>query len=277
MMMALIRLLIRLTFLFLVLGITTAIALVLLLLDRLTGRRHNRLPLARTCFLACCRCLGIRITETGSPPDGPALLLSNHISWTDIPVLGGLSEIRFLSKAEVAGWPLVGWLARQAGTLFIRRGNGEAAQRRDEIANTLKAGHSVLVFPEGTTSSGLTVLPFFPRLIGAAATAGVPVVPVSIAYLRDGEPCHITPFIGDGEFHWHALRLLAAPAPEVRVTWHPAMEAPPDISPRELSEQVRAVIVEGLRQSHQPADSSGSPAATSSSVASRTEMISRSK
>ncbi len=275
--MALVRLLIRLTFLILVLGTTSAIALLLLLTDRLTGRKHNRSPLARKCFMACCRCLGIRVTEAGSPPDGPALLLSNHISWTDIPVLGGLTEVRFLSKAEVARWPVVGWLARQAGTLFIRRGSGEAAQRRDEIADTLKAGQSVLVFPEGTTSSGLTVLPFFPRLIGAAATADVPVVPVSIAYLRDGDPCHITPFIGDDEFHFHLFRLLAAPAPEVRVTWHPAMDSPPDISPRELSEQVRAVIVEGLRQSHQAYGSSGSPAATSSSVASRTEMISRSK
>ncbi|WP_372972341.1 lysophospholipid acyltransferase family protein [Marinobacter sp.] len=275
--MAVARLLIRLTFLLLVLGATTAITLLLLLMDRLTGRRHNRSPLARACFLACCRCLGIRITERGSPPEGPVLLLSNHISWTDIPVLGGLMEIRFLSKAEVADWPLVGWLARQAGTLFIRRGSGEAAQRREDITRTLQAGQSVLVFPEGTTSSGLTVLPFFPRLIGAATAAEVPVVPVSIAYLREGEPCHVAPFIGDDEFHHHLLRLLSARAPEVRVTWHPPMTAAAGASARELSDRVREVILEGLRQSHHTPGVSGCPAATSSSVASRADMISRSK
>lgn len=275
--MAAVRLLIRLTFLLLVLSVTTAIALLLLLVDRLTGRRHSRSSIARACFLACCRCLGIRISETGRPPEEPALLLSNHISWTDIPVLGGLMEIRFLSKAEVARWPLVGWLARQAGTLFIRRGSGEATQRRDDITRTLQAGQSVLVFPEGTTSAGLTVLPFFPRLIGAAGAAGVPVVPVSIAYLREGEPCHIAPFIGNDEFHHHLLRLLSAPAPEVRVTWHPAIMPATGASARELSDQVREIILEGLRQSLQASGTSGCPAATSSSVASRTEMISRSK
>lgn len=275
--MAAVRLLFRLTLLLLVLGITTAIALVLLLADGLTGRQHSRSPLARACFLACCRCLGIRISEQGTMPEGPVLLLSNHISWTDIPVLGSLMDIRFLSKAEVARWPLVGWLARQAGTLFIRRGGGEAAQRRDDITRTLRAGQSVLIFPEGTTSSGLTVLPFFPRLIGAASTAGVPVVPVSIAYLRDGEPCHIAPFIGDDAFHHHLLRLMAAPAPEVRIIWHAPVTAAPDESARELSNRVRDIIAEGLRRCHQGAGVSGCPAATSSSVASRTEMISRSK
>lgn len=275
--MAAVRLLLRLTFLLLVLAMTTTGALLLLLADRLTGRRHSRSPLARACFLACCRCLGIRIREQGTGPRGPVLLLSNHISWTDIPVLGALMEIRFLSKAEVARWPLVGWLARQAGTMFIRRGGGEAAQRRNDIASILEAGESVLIFPEGTTSPGLTVQPFFPRLIGAASTAGVPVVPVSIAYLRDGEPCHIAPFIGDDAFHHHLLRILAAPAPEVRVVWHEPVYPAPGESARQLSNRVREVIAEGLRRCHQDAGVSGCPAASSSSVASRTEMISRSK
>ncbi|SFR74737.1 hypothetical protein SAMN05216203_2725 [Marinobacter daqiaonensis] len=135
----------------------------------------------------------------------------------------------------------------------------------------------LLVQLEGTTSAGLTVLPFFPRLIGAAGSAGVPIVPVSLAYLRGSDPCHISPFIGDDEFHHHLFRLLAAPAPEVRVTWHEAVTPGPGESARELSNRVRDVIVEGLRRSHQSAGVSGCPAATSSSVASRASMISRSK
>lgn len=275
--MAALRLLIRLPLLILVLSVTAVVALLFLLADLVTRRRHDRTPVAQICFRGCCRCLGIRIREHGPAPQAPALLISNHISWTDIPVLGGLTQIRFLSKAEVAQWPLVGWLAQQAGTLFIRRGGGEAAERRGEIRETLEAGQSVLIFPEGTTSAGLTVLSFFPRLIGAATAADVAIVPVSIAYVRDGEPCHISPFIGDDEFHHHLIRLLAAPAPEVRVIWHQPVTPLSDESARDLSNRVREIIVEGLRGSHQEAGVRGCPAATSSSVASRADMMSRSK
>ena len=275
--MAALRLLIRLPLLILILSITAIIAILFLVADLVTGQRFNRSPVARVCFKSCCRCIGVRIHESGPLPRGPALLLSNHISWTDIPVLGGLMKVRFLSKAEVGNWPLVGWLARQAGTLFIKRGSGEAAEKRDDIRRTLEAGESVLIFPEGTTSAGLTVLPFFPRLIGAATAEDVPIVPVSIAYLREGDPCHIAPFIGDDEFHHHLMRMLAAPAPSAHVTWHQPVVPQPGESARDLSNRVRDVIVEGLRHSHQEAGVRGCPAATSSSVASRTEMISRSK
>jgi 1-acyl-sn-glycerol-3-phosphate acyltransferase len=275
--MAALRLLFRLPLLVVVLVVTALVALLFLLVEGATRRRLDRTPVAQICFLCCYRCLGLRIRQTGTAPQGPALLVSNHISWSDIPVLGGLTRIRFLSKAEVAQWPLVGWLARQAGTLFIRRGGGEASQRRNDIRETLEAGQSVLIFPEGTTSAGLTVLSFFPRLMGAATAADVPIVPVSIAYLREGAPCHVSPFIGDDEFHHHLVRMLSAPAPEVQVTWHQPVVPHPGESSRDLSNRVRDIIVEGLRLAHQEAGVSGSPAATSSSVASRAEMISRSK
>ncbi|MFC4259515.1 lysophospholipid acyltransferase family protein [Marinobacter lacisalsi] len=275
--MAALRLAFRLPLLMLVLSVTALVALLFLLAEGVTRRRYDRTRLAQLCFVCCYRCLGLRIRQTGPTPRSPALLVSNHISWSDIPVLGGLTQTRFLSKAEVARWPLVGWLARQAGTLFIRRGGGEAAQRRNDIRETLEAGQSVLIFPEGTTSAGLTVLPFFPRLIGAATAAGAPIVPVSIAYVREDDPCHVAPFIGDDEFTHHLIRMLAAPAPEVRVTWHQPVAPLPGESARDLSNRVREVIVEGLRRSHQEAGVRGAPAATSSSVASRAEMISRSK
>lgn len=275
--MAALRLLFRLPIIVLVLALTTVIAILFLLVDLVTRRRHNRSSVARFCFMSISRCLGIHVTTTGEAPESPALLISNHISWTDIPVLGGLTEIRFLSKAEVGKWPLVGWLARQAGTLFISRGSGEATQRRQDITQALACGQSVLIFPEGTTSAGLTVLPFFPRLIGAATAASVPIVPVSIAYVRDGAPCHLSPFIGDDEFPQHLFRMLTASAPEVRVSWHQPVVAEPGETARDLSNRVREVIIEGLRRSHQDEGANGCPAATSSSVASRAEIMSRSK
>ena len=139
------------------LAATTALAASLLLAETVTGKVVDRTPWSRFCFRWACRCLGLRIRQHGAPCQDNALLVCNHISWSDIPVLGSLQPIRFLSKAEVSRWPLIGWLARQAGTLFIVRGGGQARKVRRQIADTLSAGETVLVFPEGTTSAGLTV------------------------------------------------------------------------------------------------------------------------
>lgn len=275
--MAPVRLLVKSLLFLVVVLITTLTASALVIGDRLTGRNLNRTPVAQALFRACVRCIGFRLQVDGERPQGPALYLSNHISWTDIPVLGSLWPLRFLSKAEVARWPVIGWLARQGGTLFIQRGSGEAAARRNEIADTLRQGESVLIFPEGTTSAGHTVLPFFPRLIGAATNAGVPIVPVSIAYLRNGDPCQVSPFIGDDGFHQHVPRLLRARGADVRVICHPPVEPVEGESARELSNRVREAIAEGLRRALQDTDGKALPADTSSSEASRTAMISRSK
>ncbi|WP_339799760.1 lysophospholipid acyltransferase family protein [uncultured Marinobacter sp.] len=275
--MAPVRLLIRSVMFFVFLLATALIAVAIAVTERITGRSLPRAAIAQSCFRAYVRCLGLRVTVSGQQQAGPALYLSNHISWTDIPVLGSLWPLRFLSKAEVASWPVIGWLSRQAGTLYIRRGGGEAAAKRQDIAAALRDGESVLIFPEGTTSSGLTVLPFFPRLIGAAINAGVPIVPVSIAYLRNGEPCHLSPFIGDDGFHQHAPRIMAAPGPEVRVICHPAVVPLAGESTRDLSNRVREVILQGLKTTLQDAGVKGLPAASSSSDACRTAMMSRSK
>lgn len=81
--------------------------------------------------------------------------------------------MRFLSKAEVGQWPVIGWLARQAGTLFIKRGGGQARAIKASIAQCLQAGESVMVYPEGTTSTGVAVLPMHGLLMSAAHLAGV--------------------------------------------------------------------------------------------------------
>ena len=98
--------------------------------------------------------LGVTVTVAGHRPVPPALLASNHVSWLDIVVLGGLTHTDFLSKYEVRGWPVIGWLSARAGTLFIRRGSGEAASISEQIAERLrgdvasfdiKAGKKVIV------------------------------------------------------------------------------------------------------------------------------------
>ncbi|MGF6393287.1 lysophospholipid acyltransferase family protein [Pseudomonas plecoglossicida] len=151
----------------------------------------------------------------GELPQRPMLWVSNHVSWTDIPLLGMLLPLSFLSKAEVRHWPLAGWLAEKAGTLFIRRGGGDGQRLREQIAQQLGQARPLLIFPEGTTTDGRQLRTFHGRLLAGAIDRGMAVQPVAIQYLRGGEPDPIAPFIGDDDLVSHLLRLFAEPRSEV--------------------------------------------------------------
>jgi 1-acyl-sn-glycerol-3-phosphate acyltransferase len=136
----------------------------------------------RAWHAALCRAHGLDVVAHGQPLPG-ALYACNHVSWLDIPVLGSLIEgSRFLSKSEVSRWPLVGLLARRAGTLFITRGQGQHEASR-QIAEALREGHGVILFAEGTTTDGLSLRRFHPRLLQAAVETGTPIQPVALRYL----------------------------------------------------------------------------------------------
>ena len=122
--------------------------------------------------------------QAGHAPLQHALIVSNHISWLDIFVINSLHPCRFVAKAEIRAWPVVGWLAAQAGTVFIARGN-----RRDlrhifqGLVDALGQRQRVAFFPEGTTASQGRLLPFHANLFEAAIDAGAAVQPVALAYL----------------------------------------------------------------------------------------------
>lgn len=244
------RLTLRLSLFTLSMTLTTAIACGVSLVELLGRRRIDRTPYARFCFNGASRSLGFRVRQQGETPNEPVLYVSNHISWSDIPVLGGQSRLRFLSKAEVGNWPVIGWLAGQAGTLFIKRGGGKSQQCRQEISRTLNKGQSVLVFPEGTTTAGLTVLPFHSRLLWAAKDAGVDIQPISIGYLRDGQPDHLAPFIGDDEFQHHIVRMLKRPSVNVNIIYHPRVRIEDDTDLDCLAGELHKTVSEGLKQIH---------------------------
>jgi 1-acyl-sn-glycerol-3-phosphate acyltransferase len=161
--------------------------------------------------------LPFEVEVQGELPQGPHLWLSNHVSWTDIPLLGQLLPLSFLSKAEVRTWPLAGWLAHKAGTLFIRRGSGDSALLARQLHRHLSAGRQLLIFPEGTTTDGQQVRTFHGRLLTGAIEAGVPLQPVAIRYLRDGETDLVAPFIGDDDLPSHLLRLFASDRAKVQI------------------------------------------------------------
>ncbi|MDX1800306.1 MAG: lysophospholipid acyltransferase family protein [Marinobacter sp.] len=261
-----VRLISRLSLFGLSLMVIALVALVVGIAERLSRRPLDRTPWARLCFNGAARCLGFRIQQDGEVARGPVLFVSNHVSWADIPVLGGIAPLRFLSKAEVARWPVIGWLATQAGTLFIQRGSGRAGESCREISRALTQSQSVLVFPEGTTTVGLTVLPFHGRLLQSAIDSGVMIQPVTIGYRRAGQPDHLAPFVGDDDFQRHLLRLLRQPAVSVSVLFHEPVAVCPDTDLRQLCTSLQATVGDGLSRIHRP----GSAAASSSSVASLT-------
>lgn len=115
---------------------------------------------------------------------GPMLLVANHQSWLDIPTLHAARNCRFVSKAEIANWPLVGRLARAAGTLFIQRSSRRDTQRTVQaMTEALRQGDILAVFPEGTTGNGRELLPFHGNTLQAAIDADVPVLPVALTFL----------------------------------------------------------------------------------------------
>jgi 1-acyl-sn-glycerol-3-phosphate acyltransferase len=144
----------------------------------------------------------LQVERTGGKPAGdtPLLLVCNHRSWLDILVLHSQFRCRFVAKAEVHAWPLLGRMAAAAGTLFIERSSPRDALRVvHQMAAALQQGDTVAIFPEGTTSDGKSLLPFHANLFQAAVPTSAAVVPVALQYLegRPPTPSHAPDFIGD--------------------------------------------------------------------------------
>jgi 1-acyl-sn-glycerol-3-phosphate acyltransferase len=131
------------------------------------------------------RLVGIELAVRGTPvADGPVLLVANHLSWLDIVVLHASRYCRFISKSDIKHWPLVGTLAGGAGTLYIERESRRDAHRVvHHMAERLKLGDVLAVFPEGTTGDGLKLKPFHANLLQAAITTDTPVQPVALRFV----------------------------------------------------------------------------------------------
>lgn len=159
--------------------------------------------------------LGIDLRLHGTPPaGGPVLLVANHISWLDILVMHAARHCRFVSKSELKRWPLIGTLATGAGTLYIERESRRDAMRVvHQMAASLKAGEILAVFPEGTTSDGISLLPFHANLIQAAISAGAPVQPVALSFMdrRTGQTSLAPCYIGDDTLIGSIWRTLTTP------------------------------------------------------------------
>ncbi|CAN7580016.1 1-acyl-sn-glycerol-3-phosphate acyltransferase [Acidovorax sp. Leaf78] len=165
--------------------------------------------------------LGISLRVVGQPPvAGPVMLVANHISWLDIPVMHAGRHCRFVSKSDVKGWPLIGTLATAAGTLYIERSSRRDALRMvKSMQDALGRGEVLAVFPEGTTGDGRDMLPFHANLIQAAVAAQAPVQPVGLRFAdkATGATSFAPSYIGDETLIGSIWRTLSAPPIEAVV------------------------------------------------------------
>jgi 1-acyl-sn-glycerol-3-phosphate acyltransferase len=145
--------------------------------------------------------LAIELVLVGTPArTGPMLMVSNHISWLDILALHAVCHCRFVAKADVLRWPVVGTMASGAGTLYVKRESRRDAMRLlNQMAQALRDGDVLAVFPEGTTGDGSSVLPFHSSLIQAAIAADAPVQPVALSVVdrRSGMASRAVTYMGD--------------------------------------------------------------------------------
>jgi len=155
------------------------------------------------------RLFGVRVRGVGTPLPNPVMFVSNHGSWMDISVLHTQRIAGFVAKAEIARWPLVGWLAARAGTIFHRRGSTQSMGTvMERMTERLNAGLSVAAFPEGGTAPAGTLKVFHARILQAALDANAPLQPVALRYLRDGRPWFDVAFRPGESFIGNLWRLL---------------------------------------------------------------------
>lgn len=178
------------------------------------------------CRLAL-KVIGLRLEQSGRPLAGRGAVVANHSSWLDIFVLNAGKRIYFVSKAEVARWPGIGWLARATGTVFIERNPARARAQTAIFRDRLLAGHTLLFFPEGTSTDGRQVLPFkttlFQSFLAPDLRDKISVQPVSVIYhAPPGAEARFYGWWGDMAFGTHLLHTLAPKRQgRVEVVYHP--------------------------------------------------------
>jgi 1-acyl-sn-glycerol-3-phosphate acyltransferase len=194
------------------------------------------------------RILRLPLVVHGQPMAKPGAIVANHSSWLDIFVLNAVQTIYFVAKAEVADWPMIGWLARATGTVFIARKGTEAKKQQDIFEARLQAGHRLLFFPEGTSTDAIRVLPFkstlFEAFFSPALERSMHIQPVTVVFhAPPGEDPRHYGWWGDMDFASHLLKTLAtARQGRVEVIFHPDVPVDAFENRKTLSQHCERVI-----------------------------------
>ncbi|EAR09585.1 acyltransferase domain protein [Reinekea blandensis MED297] len=188
--------------------------------------------------------MNVRVIQHGEYAHQAAMICANHISWLDIPVIGSQIPTYFLSKAELRQIPIVGWMAHQAGTLFIKRGAGEIGEVRSLIEDYLSRDHCLTFFPEATTGNGYGLRQFHPRLFAAAIDSQTPVLPVALSYHCASQP-ELTIAFGDESLGANLWRVLGRWRTDVHLTLLP-LQSEPQQTRRQLADKSMHLIADAL-------------------------------
>ncbi len=212
--------------------------------------------------------IGLHVRVVGVPArtEGearrPVIYVCNHSSWLDIPAIGGLLKACFVSKDDVAGWPVVGTIARLGRTLFVSRSRQSIGRERDLMQARLRAGDDLILFPEGTSSDGSRVLPFHSSFFAAAYGESMPLIqPVSVVYDRlAGLPVGrssrtVFAWFGDMSLAPHAWKVAQWQGKRVSLLFHAPLDPACYPSRKELSQAAWEAVADGaaaLRQNRSP-------------------------
>jgi 1-acyl-sn-glycerol-3-phosphate acyltransferase len=221
------------------------------------------------------RALGFHVTVHGKMTrQRPLMLASNHVSWSDIPILSSIASVCFIAKSELARWPIFGTLGRLQRTIFVERERKRTAgEQASELAERLVAGDAMVLFAEGSTSDGNLIMPFKSTLFGAAemavrsgAAAKVFVQPVAITYMRvHGMPMSrlhrpLAAWIGDMDLVPHLAGVLREGAIDIDIRFGEprAFDAASDRKAvaRQMEDSVRKMVATALRDTRPPSEGS---------------------
>ncbi|ULP46267.1 lysophospholipid acyltransferase family protein [Mycolicibacter virginiensis] len=202
----------------------------------------GRVRLQRGACRVVLRCFGVRVTTTGGPVRNlrGMLVVSPHVSWLDVFVIGAVSPGTFVARADLISWPGVGALARMMRIIPIERDSLRGLPVVvDAVAARLRAGRTVVAFPEGTTWCGRAHGRFYPAMFQAAVDAGRPVQPLQLTYRHpDGSPSTVPAFVGDDSLLASMRRLITARRTIAQV--HVAALQLPGTDRRELAARCQA-------------------------------------
>jgi len=158
------------------------------------------------------RIFGFRLRRVGTPVRGAAMFVANHVSWIDIELMHSFKVVGFVAKSEISRWPLIGWLASRAGTIYHHRGNNESLHGvMHQMVERMQAGEAVGVFPEGRTTDGRALGPFHARIFQPAVVAEATVQPVALRFGENGSAQTVVAFAPGENFLQNFLRLLGEP------------------------------------------------------------------
>ena len=201
--------------------------------------------------------LGIRYETRGQPMNKPGGMVANHASWLDIFTLNAGARVYFVSKSEVAVWPVIGVLARAVGTVFIARDPKQVKAQNEVFKSRLLSGHKLLFFPEGTSTDGLRVLPFKSTLFQAFFADNLRektyIQPVTVTYYApDGQDDRFYGWWGDMDFGGHMLRVMgSASRGSAKVVYHQPVEVSNFSGRKDLAQHVGRIVLSGMPENRQ--------------------------